>query len=405
MANPCPFKPSEFKALIPNGSQPFCTIFRNFLKLFTLIWQFFKWMVSEDGGPTQDFLVWIGVPATNEYEESQVPAAVMSLDASDSYEGCIRLTWRNPFNATYFRVKRGTTNVADDATEIAGWAEIKDTFVDSEAIGSFFAETDYYYWVQVKNAAGESPWSESALGSALEVSTDMVGITNGKTIVQLAIQTDGVIDFVGWGGGGAGGAGTYDVTEHYYSATITRLFKTPVTGGSGASGGYGYVRSFAVSAGDVITLKRGLGGSPYEGVGGLNGGIGGNTEFQIHRSGEPTTKTMVVISGGGGGEATIADKSTNRVDIALLGEGGSAFDNQTPYGSFSCQKGSVGNNGLIGTNAVCAGAPAIVDTIFNTGAYGAGGASLGGNLKPSYGENGMVFYALRGGATAIPTES
>jgi hypothetical protein len=164
------------------------------------------------------------------------------------------------------------------------------------------------------------------------------------------------------GGGGSGGAGN----TGYYS-------------GGGGGGGVIYNPSYAVTAGQSITVTVGAGGSAgfQSGDGGRRGGNGGNSVFG----------SLVAVGGGGGGGNTLYGESVG----ASGGSGGGGALYNSAGGAGTAGQGNAGGK----TNSTGGGG--------GGGAGSAGGectSNIGGAAGNgiSYSISGTSIYYAGGGA-------
>ena len=114
------------------------------------------------------------------------PAAPASISASDGSAAThVSVTWPASANATGYKLFRGTTNVASNASQIADIAgtSFNDTDIDPD--------TTYYYFVAAYNTEGESARSIDDSGyrnSALPDTPTSISASDGTSTTQIQIS-------------------------------------------------------------------------------------------------------------------------------------------------------------------------------------------------------------------------
>lgn len=98
--------------------------------------------------------------------DTTAPADV-TLNAATGGSGQVTLNWDTPNAANFNRtvIKRGTTNVEGDATEIGASPVYGTPNTTYEIVDSGLAADDYYYWLYAQNGSGVDDGSGVASGS------------------------------------------------------------------------------------------------------------------------------------------------------------------------------------------------------------------------------------------------
>lgn len=333
-----PVKPDDFKAVIPAANSNLCEkLLAVLIKLPTLIWQFFSWMMNSDGTPTDDFKSWLGVAVG----QIAPPTSVSATDGT--FTDHVNVTWAPVAGATYYEVFRGTVNDPSASTSIGNPTEA--SFSDATAT----ANQTYWYFIKARNATdtsgfsqGDSGFTDTSGGGGGGSSGNREFSGNGTWTVPAGVTA---IQVEAWGASGGGGG----------SSAVWSVATTPFyAGGGGASGEYIKVVTIPVTPAETLEIVIGAPGAAGDGTGAdLSAGGDGGPSI-IRRS---STDLVSAHGGGGGGKGSVY--GYNGVG-GTGGSGGSAS-----AGSVNTQ--TAGNNGA--SSAAASYPPP---------AGGAGGAGVSG---------------------------